>query len=235
MHLLSKVHNLINTSRQSHNTRKRVLKSYKKGFSLPELIIVIAIFVIITSVALFNQGKLSSDVLLTNMAYEIGLSVREAQTYGIGVRGDDGGTTFAGQYGAHFSVQDDTSNRQVIVYSDKDDNGVYTPGEEKSIYSFQDRRGNRLVALCAGDLNDGEACTPTSAIAVPWLDIAFKRPNPAAIIYGPNATDGSPEIKSGRAYIVLNSLDNADCRVVIIESTGQIRVEDSSHGSCQNQ
>ena len=218
---------------------KRILK--QKGFSLPELIVVIAIFVIISSVALFNQGKLSSDVLITNMAYEVGLAVREAQVYGIGVRGEDAGTTFTGQYGAHFSVQDDTSTRQILVYSDKNEDSVFTPGEEKSIYAFNNQRGNRITALCVGDLPEGVACDSDEAKSqgsngtnyrVDWLDIVFKRPNPAALMYGPAANGGGSEQKFGKAYIVLNSLDNADCRVVIVESTGQIRVEDSSKGSC---
>lgn len=206
------------------------------GFSLPELIIVIAIFIIISSIALFNQSKLSSNVLLTNMAYEIGLAVREAQVYGIGVRSEDDGQTFLGQYGAHFSVEDDTSSRQVVVYGDKGDGDIiYSPGEEKYIYSFTNRRGNRIVALCAGDLPQGQPCAPGAAEAVPWLDVTFRRPNPAAVIYAPSQGGGQAEEKSGRAYIVLNSVDDNDCRVVVVESTGQIRVENSTKGSCVNQ
>lgn len=217
------------------------VKAHNKGFSLPELIIVIAIFVIISSVALFNQGKLSSDVLITNMAYEVGLAIREAQVYGIGVRGDDSGASFNGQYGAHFSIQDDTSIRQILVYGDKNDDFIYAPGEEKSIYSFENRRGNRITALCVGDLPTGVACDTDAAKSqgsegqnyrVDWLDIVFKRPNPSALIYGPSASGGGSEQKFGRAYVVLNSLDGLDCRVVIVESTGQIRVEDGSKGSC---
>lgn len=216
--------------RQSSQSR-----STKKGFSLPELIIVIAIFITISSVALFNQSKLSSNVLLTNMAYEVGLAIREAQVYGIGVRSEDSGASFVGQYGAHFSIQDEISSRQVLVYGDKNEDSIFESGEEKSIYSFENRRGNRLVALCTGDLDTDERCTVNSSKAVSWIDIVFKRPNPAALIYGPSSNGGSSEQKFGRAYIVLNSLDNNDCRVVVVESTGQIRVEDSSKGSCENQ
>ena len=231
---------------------KRILKNKRlvtrlanqpssKGFSLPELIIVVAIFVIITSVALFNQGKLSSDVLITNMAYEAGLAVREAQVYGIGVKGDDSGTSFVGQYGTHFSVQDQTSARQILVYADGNGDSIYTPGEEKSIYTFDNQRGNSITAICVGDLPTGVACDTDAAKSqgsngqnyrVDWLDIVFKRPNPAALMYGPSSGGGSAEQKFGKAYIVLNSLDGLDCRVVIIESTGQIRVEDGSKGSC---
>ena len=93
-------------------------KKNQKGFSLPELIIVIGIFIIISTIAMFNQGKLSSSVLLTNMAYEVGLAIREAQTYGIGVRSEDAGTNFTGQYGAYFDTSTETTKRQVIVFAD---------------------------------------------------------------------------------------------------------------------
>lgn len=225
-------------------SRKTGQKGVQSGFSLPELIIVIAIFVIISSIAMFNQSKLSSSVLLTNMGYEVGLAVREAQIYGIGVRSEDLGTTFTGQYGAHFSVADG-QERQVIVFADQADinggpNFKYDEGEEKYIYEFDNRRGNKIAALCVGniDTSNTETCAAGASFgaaeSLTEFDILFKRPNPSALIYGPTAVDDpTPVAKIGRAYIVVSSVDGDDCRVVIIESTGQIRVEDSSRGNCQ--
>lgn len=202
-------------------------KSKQKGFSLPELIIVIAIFVIITTVALFNQGRLSSSVLLTNMAYEVGLAVREAQIYGIGVRSDDTGSNFSGQYGAHFNI---ANPRQVIVYADNpnDVNNTlftYDAGEEKYIYEFNNSRGNKISALCVGDLSNGPC---NNAIGKNTVDVLFRRPNPASIV---KHSDIQNPI-SDRVYIVVTNIDEDECRVVIVEPTGQIRVEDSSKGSC---
>lgn len=204
----------------------------QRGFSLPELVIVIGIFVIISSVAMFNQGKLSSSVLLTNMGYEVGLAIREAQTYGIGVRsGDSTGVSFRGQYGVHFSIENETVKRQVIVFADGIDgnepNFTYDAGEEKYIYEFENRRGNRIAALCVGDLN-GNPCT--ESISEPTLDVLFKRPNPSASVFSPSFTPAEP--RSDRVYVVVTSLNGDDCRVVVVESTGQIRVEDASKGSC---
>lgn len=226
-------------------SRKTGQKGVQSGFSLPELIIVIAIFVIISSIAMFNQSKLSSSVLLTNMGYEVGLAVREAQIYGIGVRSEDLGTTFTGQYGAHFSVADG-QERQVIVFADQADinggpNFKYDEGEEKYIYEFDNRRGNKIAALCVGniDTSNTETCAAGASFgaaeSLTEFDILFKRPNPSALIYGPDTSGATTDAvaKTGRAYIVVSSVDGDDCRVVIIESTGQIRVEDSSRGNCQ--
>ncbi len=212
------------------NTLKKN-SSKQKGFSLPELIIVIAIFVIISTVAMFNQSKLSSSVLLTNMAYEVGLAIREAQTYGIGVRSEDAGANFTGQYGAYFNTIDETTRRQVIVFADLDQNLSYTPGytppEEKYIYEFENRRGNKISAMCVGELS-GAACQDGFNSESP-LSIMFKRPNPSALVSPVSA--GQP-VRLERVYVVVSSLEGDDCRAVIVEPTGQIRVEDSTKGAC---
>ncbi len=223
------------------NLRKNIpARSFRGGFSLPELIVVIGIFVIISSVAMFNQGKLSSSVLLTNMSYEVGLAVREAQTYGIGVRSDDtAGGSFGGQYGVHVSTEDETSRRQVVVFADGINgaapNFTYDPGEEKYIYEFDNSRGNRIAGICIGSLPTGTPCTSAlsndgSTGYFASADILFKRPNPAASVF---STELSPALpKSDRVYIIISSLSGDDCRAVVVEPTGQIRVEDSTKGAC---
>ena len=58
----------------------------KAGFTLIELLVSIAIFIIITSVAVWNNSQFNSTILLTDLGYEIALSVRQAQVYGITVK-----------------------------------------------------------------------------------------------------------------------------------------------------
>jgi len=217
-----------------YNLLKRK-KIGQKGFSLPELIIVIAIFVIITTVALFNQGRLSSSVLLTNMAYEVGLAVREAQIYGIGVRSTDASGNFAGQFGAHFDTNND---KQVIVFADMNNNGQYDAGvgdESRYVYEFDNRRGNRITAVCVGGPGVGWSSGPCNAdVNQQSVDVLFKRPNPSNLV---SCADTSPGVcpsplQSNRVYIVISDVEDLECRVVIVEATGQIRVEDSTKGSC---
>lgn len=202
-------------------------KNYNKGFSLPELIIVIAIFTVISSIAMFNQGKLSSNVLLTNMAYEVGLAVREAQVYGIGVRSEDpSGTSFNGQFGAHFNMAND---KQIIVFADLNNDGLYDSGEERYVYEFENRRGNRISALCVGDLS-GSPCT--SATGQNQMNILFRRPNPSNLVSCSNTAVCPTDLQSNRAYVVLTDTYGDSCRVVVTEPTGQIRVEDSTKNNC---
>lgn len=189
---------------------------------------------------MFNQGKLSSSVLLTNMSYEVGLAIREAQTYGIGVKSDDtSGGSFNGQYGVHFSTEDEMSKRQVVVFSDGINgnaaNYTYDAGEEKYVYEFDNSRGNKIDGICIGSLPPGTPCTPAlsndgSTGYFTSADILFKRPNPAAMVFSSGLNPAAP--KSDRVYIIISSLSGDDCRAVVVEPTGQIRVEDSSKGAC---
>lgn len=208
-----------------------------KGFTIAELIIVIGIFALVTSIAMFNQGRLNSNVLINNMAFETALAIREAQVYGIGVRagGDESVDTFSGWFGAHFDINNPT---EIVIFNDVNKNGAYDllldngNTEAKYQYTFTNQRGNKITAMCTGPLSVGNACQ--SEIGVQGLDIIFKRPSPEANFHV-TGTAGEDNSVS-RAYIVVNNVDNDNCRVVIVESTGQIRVENSDvvQKSCVN-
>ena len=88
---------ILNTLYSIHHTRG--------GFTIIELLVTVAIFSIITSVLLVNYPKFSSRILLENVAHDIGLSVRQAQTFGLNVRGVRiGATDIFPTYGIHFSL-----------------------------------------------------------------------------------------------------------------------------------
>jgi prepilin-type N-terminal cleavage/methylation domain-containing protein len=213
----------------------------KKGFSLPELIIVIAIFAIITTIAMFDQARLNSSTLLTNMAYEIALSVREAQVYGIGVRDSSFSTTatgiFSGQYGAHFNI---ATPREVMVFGNASETYVpYNPSgpgtQARVRYVFENQRGNFISAICVGNLESGapRACQTGQPEISNVAEVVFRRPVPAPNIYKGSAVGTMTPTPAGeRVYVVVHTLDRANCRVVVVEPTGQIRVVDSSSGLC---
>lgn len=81
-------------------------KNYQKGMTLIEMLMVVFIFMTISTMILFNYGKFESSISLQNLADDIALSIREAQSYAIGARGiPDGGTSesFFNGYGIHFT------------------------------------------------------------------------------------------------------------------------------------
>lgn len=210
-------------------SRKLAAKAHgSKGFSIAELIIVIAIFTLVTTIALFDQGRLSSNVLITNFAYEAALAVREAQVYGIGVKNFDS-NEFVGKFGAYFDLVNAPSS--IVLFNDIDQDNHYDAGtnEAKFQYAFTNQRGNKMVALCV-DSSSSHECTSGDSLSN--LTILFKRPSPEAHFY----IDGTDEEQIGKAYIVVNNVDNDNCQVVIIEQTGQIRVENGKgdNPSCLN-
>ncbi|EFK97223.1 protein containing Prepilin-type cleavage/methylation, N-terminal domain, partial [sediment metagenome] len=59
------------------------VKKMKKGFTLLELLVVIALMGIIYTITLSNYAGLNKSVELQNTLYDIALSIRETQVYGI--------------------------------------------------------------------------------------------------------------------------------------------------------
>ena len=205
-----------------NNKNKKFRGLKKAGFTVIELLVVLGIFAVIMGVAMFNQAGLSSNILLTNLAYETALAVREAQTYGIGVRATGGGN-FEKGYGVYFDM---SNMNQIAVFGDADDNNTYTGSTElQSLYEIKNQRGNKIESVCTGYspcsvLNSGQK-----------LSIMFKRPNPEAAFY---IDDGAGNISTvaGPVFITVTNLEETNCRKVVVEVTGQIRVESPVNGIC---
>jgi prepilin-type N-terminal cleavage/methylation domain-containing protein len=152
--------------------------SHKKnnGFSLVELVVSVAIFTIITSVILARHSQFSGTLLLENLAYDIALSIRKAQVFGLSVKEfTTGSSQFDIGYGVHLDSSDDTS---YIFLADLDGDEAYS-GVEEIIETFTLRKGNFISEFC-GILSSGiEKCSDSD---ITYLDIIFERPNPEAII-----------------------------------------------------
>lgn len=209
-------------------------KKIKAGFTLVELVVVLAIFAAIMAVALFNQAGLSSNILLTNLAYETALAVREAQTYGIGVRASSPSaavSNFDRGYGVYFDRTSDTTRAQIIVFGDSDGNNAYGgPSELQSLYQVQNQRGNKIQKVCVK--NGVGPCAEVTDVQK--LSIMFKRPNPEASFRIFDINDGEISNPTGPAVIVVNNNEGTNCRAIVVEVTGQIRVENAGGGNCSN-
>lgn len=71
------------------------------------MIVVVAIIVVITTIALVGQSSFNRSLVLTNTAYTVAFSIREAQSLGISSRLFSG-VQNAG-YGVHFTAGQDTT------------------------------------------------------------------------------------------------------------------------------
>lgn len=66
--------------------KKQKLFLNSKGFTLAELVVVIGIFSIIAGIILFNHRSFSNNATTNNVAQEMALLVRKAQSYSLGLQ-----------------------------------------------------------------------------------------------------------------------------------------------------
>ncbi len=188
----------------------------KAGFTLIEMLVVLSIFSFIAVSLFVKNSSFNSNVTLTNLAYEVALSIRQAQVYGLSVKNFDtgAGQSFAVGYGVNFDAD---NNVDYIFYADSNEDGYYDPPNEL-VETFSLRRGNILEKFCATESISGvDRCSDTGEISK--LDISFKRPNPDAII----RTD-LLGYSYRRATIFLVSPEGKS-RMIVVRDSGQISIE----------
>jgi prepilin-type N-terminal cleavage/methylation domain-containing protein len=189
-------------------------KKRNKGFTLMELITVVGIFAIITTVVMIKFSTFNNKILTTNLAYDIALSIREAQTFGVNVRGFDTGNTvvFDYAYGVHFNESSDTT---YTFFIDLNGNGKFESNNE-TVDVFTLRGGHRIERLCRTTGASVTSCSDTTP-SFNDLYITFKRPEPDAVI----KSNGSTLYQS--ASIRVTSPQGID-REIQVHSTGQISI-----------
>ena len=190
-----------------------------RGFTLVELLVSIAIISVITAVALVQQGQFNQTVALTNLAYEVALSVREAQVFGISVREFSDGAVTNRPYGVEFAREYQT---RYHVYVDIDGNSRYS-GENELVGVGELTRGNIIERFC-GITGNTETCGSTtgSVTALRALSVQFMRPHPDAIIRGITNT-GSTQVFDGARIYLMSPEGTSRC--VRVRATGQVSVE----------
>lgn len=195
----------------------------KKGFSLIELIMVVAIFLIISSIILSKQSKFSSDILITNVAYQVALSIREAQIYGIGSKQRlDAGSFVKLGYGVNIKGGGTLSSKATSYdfFADQTDSGVeyqYDAGDTIIENAFLPQ-GQKIRNIC-GKNTSGWSCWEEAGTITPFdMNIVFVRPNPE-----PHIENGSAEYTE--AIIVVESAIGDKCRTIRVTKTGQISVD----------
>jgi len=218
----------------------------KAGFTLIELLVVCAIIVMVAGLVLANQGKFGGQVLLQNFAYDVALSLRQAQVYGISVQrfGAASDRRFNAGYGIY--IDHSPPYTQYILFADshpltpnhryreRSDPDDPTTGDE--VRTRMDiKRGYTISKLCVPATPNAADCYPANA-----LHIIFLRPEPDAFITWTNSgsspstyictpaalNDSNPNTCPSSARIVLKS-PRGETMSVVVYNNGQIAVDQS--------
>lgn len=164
---------------------------------------------VVSSVVLVNNNRFGGVVQLENLAYDVALSIRQAQVYGISVQ-RYGASDFTSGYGMHFA-SDDTVHYE--LFADADQDGFFTSDENVAPSPYTIRSGFKIAHLCAPEGADAATCSQVSK-----LDIVFIRPEPGAYI----RKDGeSTTMESARIVLVS---PRGDIMSVTVGANGQISV-----------
>ncbi|OGD68234.1 hypothetical protein A2996_02955 [Candidatus Campbellbacteria bacterium RIFCSPLOWO2_01_FULL_34_15] len=192
----------------------------KRAFSLIELLVVLAIITLITSIVLINHSVFNGGVVLESLAYEIALITRQAQFFSINVLGSNNGgtTTFDTGYGMYFTTDPmNSNNKQFTLFADLNDNGIYNVQDGELVEVYNITRGNVIKNIC---INGNSICDREQ------VHVTFKRPDPDAII----KTDLPADCGDGCSYVdiyVGSSNPRVKDKIIRISITGQISISTS--------
>ncbi len=223
------------------------------GFSLVEMMVVLAIISVVTSIALLGQGEFNRSILLTDTAYTVALSLREMQTYGLSSRKFNA-IQNAG-YGAYVSA---TTPGSYVLFADTVDGdtsvdrntyassclfgGTGTPESKPGdcIYSFGNpnpslndgivqtyvfTRGFRISSFC-GKNGATKYCSTDGTTPLTEMNIVFLRSNTETAVLAKRNGVWTP-LTSAELY--LQSYDGSGTKGICVSRVGQISV---TNGTC---
>lgn len=192
-----------------------------KGFTLIEVVVVIGVMAIISSLMLANFPRFNKQISVEREASKLALSLRKAQSYALAVRefspafNDDPFCTnppvkFPG-YGLFFKASDPT---HYFIYGDVNCSKDYENTLLEEAVEIINIEGNIKVFSIKG--YNAAACG--GGCDLDELSILYVRPGPTILIKS-NGIDYS------FTEIYLRSSDGAVSKKIVARSTGQVSIE----------
>ena len=208
------------------------------GFTLIELIVAIAIFLIITMIVTYNYNAFNAGLIVTNTAYDVALGIRQAQVYGVSAKNTTLNFTnfHPVPYGIHFDLG---SNNKFTLFSDENSNFIYDSAASGSsnlnadpdVEDLAFTSNYKISDLCV--LVSGTYSCGASGGGFSTLDVSFLRPDPDAHFRTcTNDSSCSPcaddvTCSAARIFILAPSGEE---KMITVNSTGQISVENPPAG-----
>lgn len=189
--------------------------SATRGFTLIELIVVISIFSIISSIVLFRASDFNRKIAIQNLAQDIALTIKQAQVYASSGKTSGFFGSNPPSYGVYFQLSTPTAFNYFANY------------DGLSSYNSTNCGGAQSGSECLENININggnvtEICFDNkTSCSAQDVQILFVRPFPSAII-----KDGSGVSIYSNVSIKITNPQNANSfKNVKVFSTGQISVE----------
>ncbi len=216
-------------------------RNLQKGFTIIEMITVVAIITIMTGVVLANFPDFRERASLELVAQEISLVIRQAQAFGSQTRSIGSGTFPS--FGVYFDLNPNDSDyynspNKLILYGDKNGDQHWTATnidgcgtsdvECREVYTLSG--GLEFVAVqgctddaCTAPVVLSQATTPAGSA----VNILFRRPDPEAQFTKQSGAvwECSPSVACPIVRIVLKSTRNGAIKNVYVWNTGHIYVK----------
>ena len=196
-----------------------------RGMTYVELIVVLSIFSIITSIALFDYKSFEQKTNLQILAGQIALKISEAQRNALSGAYPSSGAVSADwkpSYGIYFQLDAPGGEKAFIYYADLDQSGDYSdpdfcpaPGSEVECLNKLTITGNNRISeirLYSADEN----IPPTPARN---LLLNFTRPDSRATMYSTAQDSGI-----ARAEVVLLNAQN-QTNIIKAYPSGRVEVQ----------
>ncbi|MBP9816571.1 MAG: type II secretion system protein [Candidatus Pacebacteria bacterium] len=217
----------------------------QRGFTLVEMLVVLAIIVIITGIALVGQSTFNRSLILTDTAYTVALSIRESQSLGLSSRKVVDTLIQNAGYGVYFTpgtsyVQyadiyptkpgDDLNDKCAGHEADtgpesRPGNCKYDSGQDTIIKTYRFDRGFTVSRFCGESEGGIDYCSSGGEGTISGLSIVFLRPNTESSIIGIRS---GGEVELVDAEIFIQSADGQALRAVCVSKVGQVAVATST-------
>lgn len=177
----------------------------QSGFTLVELLVSIAIFSVMTGIVLARYNTYNTNAPFANASEDVVLALRQAQVYGVGVKGCGAANPFDCGYGVYFSTAAPSGFK---IFADTNNNKTYDLGTDTVVDTISWKGSIVVSSVKCG----GGACASNV------LNVTFKRPNPAAAI-----TDSAGGAGYSVGQIVISN--GLKYSTTTISSAGQISLQ----------
>lgn len=199
------------------------------GFTIIEMLVTISVFAIIASIVLANYPAFLQQIALDRAAQRVGLSLREAKTFSLGVKEFPLGATPTSfpWFGVHLDV---IMPKNYILFADIDKNNQYfnEMGSPEKIKEVVIQGTASLEGMCVGEQSDAsnsDECAPAGVYPIGAkindVDIVFARPDPTITFYNPELS----QLLGDQTITIFIATPNSNTKKIEVWKTGQISVK----------